>query len=157
MSANTRKLFGTIHLWMGLLVGIPAAILGVTGIVLMLVHPLPAQVGASIPPDIDRTLALARTAAPKGAVVQQFAPPVAAGQPATVRFAAPRTSENPRGFAAVEIDPATGAIVPPAPPIVSTTTLWPSVLVIDSATRRATVSVGPPAAAGTMRVIGLFG
>ena len=116
MSANTRKLFGTIHLWMGLLVGIPAAILGVTGIVLMLVHPLPAQVGASIPPDIDRTLALARTAAPKGAVVQQFAPPVAAGQPATVRFAAPRTSENPRGFAAVEIDPATGAIVPPAPP-----------------------------------------
>ncbi len=116
MNANTRKLFGTIHLWMGLLVGIPAAILGVTGILLMLVHPLPAEVGASIPPAIDRTLALARTAAPEGAVAQQFAPPEAAGQPATVRFAVPRTSENPRGFVAVEIDPATDTIVPPAPP-----------------------------------------
>ena len=116
MNATTRKLSGTIHLWMGLLVGIPAAILGVTGIVLMLVHPLPAEVGASIPPDIDRTLALARTAAPEGAVVQQFAPPDAAGQPATVRFAVPRSSQNPRGVLAVEIDLATGSIVPPAPP-----------------------------------------
>src|ERR1700752_795196 len=48
-------------------------------------------------------------------------------------------------------------IVPPAPPVLSTMTVWPRVLVIDSPIRRATVSVGPPAAAGTTSVIGLFG
>jgi hypothetical protein len=35
--------------------------------------------------------------------------------------------------------------------------LLPSVLDIDSATRRVTVSVGPPAANGTMTVTGLVG
>src|SRR5262245_27242651 len=48
-------------------------------------------------------------------------------------------------------------MVPPAPPIFSTITLWPSVLPMDSPIRRATVSVGPPAAAGTTSVIDLDG
>src|SRR5262249_52602478 len=47
--------------------------------------------------------------------------------------------------------------VPPAPPIFSTTSVWPSVRDIWSPTRRVTTSVGPPAANGTMTVIGLFG
>src|SRR5215510_12076616 len=47
--------------------------------------------------------------------------------------------------------------VPPAPPIFSITSVWPSVRDIWSPTRRATTSVGPPAANGTMTVIGLFG
>src|SRR5690349_19858227 len=48
-------------------------------------------------------------------------------------------------------------MVPPAPPIFSTMMLWPSVLLMDSPISRATVSVGPPAAAGTISVIDLFG
>ncbi len=48
-------------------------------------------------------------------------------------------------------------MVPPAPPTFSTRMVWPSVRPIDSPMRRATVSVGPPAAAGTMIVIGLVG
>src|SRR3954453_6162110 len=47
--------------------------------------------------------------------------------------------------------------VPPPPPTFSTRIVWPRVLPIDSPIRRATVSVGPPAAAGTMIVIGLVG
>src|SRR5215471_617093 len=47
--------------------------------------------------------------------------------------------------------------VPPAPPIFSITSVWPSVRDIWSPTRRVTTSVGPPAANGTMTVIGLFG
>src|SRR6266566_9773161 len=47
--------------------------------------------------------------------------------------------------------------VPPAPPIFSTTSVWPSVRDIWSPTRRVTTSVGPPAANGTITVIGLFG
>src|SRR5688572_4091144 len=47
--------------------------------------------------------------------------------------------------------------VPPAPPTFSTSTFCPRVRPIDSAMRRATVSVGPPDAAGTISVIGLFG
>ena len=110
---STKNLFGTIHLWAGLIVGIPAAILGVTGILLMAVHPLPAQVGASIPPDIDRALTLARTAAPEGAVVQQFAAPASDGNPLTVRFSVPRTADNPRGMFQVQIDPTTSTVLPP--------------------------------------------
>src|SRR4051812_41546282 len=47
--------------------------------------------------------------------------------------------------------------VPPAPPTFSTRMVWPMARPIDSPIRRATVSVGPPAAAGTMIVIGLAG
>src|SRR5262249_205693 len=47
--------------------------------------------------------------------------------------------------------------VPPAPPTFSTTSVWPSVRDIWSPTRRVTTSVAPPAANGTITVIGLFG
>src|ERR1700734_1265045 len=40
-------------------------------------------------------------------------------------------------------------MVVPAPDLLSTTTCWPQVLETSSATRRALVSVGPPAAIGT--------
>src|SRR5262249_28834621 len=45
----------------------------------------------------------------------------------------------------------------PAPPLFSTTTCWPHVLESFSPSMRATISVGPPAATGTMRRTGLFG
>jgi hypothetical protein len=49
------------------------------------------------------------------------------------------------------------AKVPPAPATFSTTTGCPSVRAIGPAIRRATVSVGPPAANGTIIVIGREG
>ena len=49
------------------------------------------------------------------------------------------------------------AVVPPAPSMFSITMVWPSVLDMWSPTMRATTSVGPPAANGTIRVIGRVG
>src|SRR5678815_4746434 len=48
-------------------------------------------------------------------------------------------------------------MVPPAPVTFSTRIVWPSDCFIGSAKIRARVSVGPPAANGTMSVIGLAG
>src|SRR5262249_34719302 len=48
-------------------------------------------------------------------------------------------------------------MVPPAPSLFSTTTDWPSVLLIDAAIERPTTSVGPPAANGTTSVTGRVG
>src|SRR5262245_56204268 len=49
------------------------------------------------------------------------------------------------------------AMVPPAPSLFSTTIVWPSVLLIATPIVRATTSVGPPAAKGTINVTGLVG
>ena len=49
------------------------------------------------------------------------------------------------------------AMVPPAPATFSTTMVCPSVRDMRSASMRAMVSVGPPAAKGTMRVMGFVG
>src|SRR5262245_27290917 len=49
------------------------------------------------------------------------------------------------------------ATVPPAPPRFSTTTCWPSVLLIRSATSRASASLPPPAGNGTTSVTARFG
>src|SRR5215470_18741040 len=49
------------------------------------------------------------------------------------------------------------ARVPPAPPRFSTTTCWPSVLLMRSATSRARASLPPPAGNGTTSVIGRDG
>jgi hypothetical protein len=48
-------------------------------------------------------------------------------------------------------------VVPPAPTTFSTTICWPSVRDMCSPTIREMVSVGPPAANGTIRVIGRAG
>lgn len=114
MNARVKKTFGAIHLWAGLIVGIPAAILGFTGIALMVAHPLPAEIGAVVPTDIDRTIAIARASAPEGAAVLQYVPPEGPGAPASVRVAGPRTPDNPRGFQTIEIDTEQGTILPPS-------------------------------------------
>src|ERR1700712_3250859 len=44
-------------------------------------------------------------------------------------------------------------MVPPAPPMFSTTMLWPKSVAIDWLMARATASLGPPAGNGTMSVI----
>src|SRR6185295_2210107 len=48
-------------------------------------------------------------------------------------------------------------MVPPAPVVLSTTTVWPIALVMRAAMMRAIVSVGPPAENGTTIVTGLAG
>jgi uncharacterized iron-regulated membrane protein len=105
-----RRLFGTLHLWIGVVIGIPAAVLGFTGIWLMAIHPLPDVASATTfapVPSIDKVIAAAMAAAPQGAVpVQVDMAPM--GRPVSVRFAE-------HGGMRVQVDPETLAIVPNAP------------------------------------------
>jgi uncharacterized iron-regulated membrane protein len=109
-----KRLFATLHLWVGVIIGIPAAILGVTGIFLMVTHPLPTKVSAeNFAPiaSIDAVAAAVRAAAPEGATLQQIeAAPV--GAPITVRLSVPRTEHNPRGLLRMQVDPTILAVKP---------------------------------------------
>jgi uncharacterized iron-regulated membrane protein len=116
MPPRLRRAVNLLHLWIGLAVGLPAAILGLTGVVLMLNHPVPGAVAGGPVPEVDCIVAAARDGAPPGAVALQYDAPERAGGPATVRFAVARTRENPRGFQPVLVDPATGTVLPPPRP-----------------------------------------
>ena len=48
-------------------------------------------------------------------------------------------------------------VLPPAPPTFSTTSCWPNVRDMCSARMRVTTSVGPPAANGTITLMGFVG
>jgi len=48
-------------------------------------------------------------------------------------------------------------MLPPAPPMFSTTSGWPSAACIGSAISLASASTGPPAGNGTMTTMGLVG
>jgi len=114
MGRLIKTLFALGHLWVGVIIGIPAALLGFTGIWLIVVHPTPTIVSAeSLAPvsSIDAVIAAARAAAPEGAKVQQF-DAAAPGKPVGVRFSVPRTPENQRGILRMQIDPATLSVVP---------------------------------------------
>jgi uncharacterized iron-regulated membrane protein len=109
-----KTLFALGHLWVGVIIGIPAALLGFSGIWLIVVHPTPTIVtkdSVATVSSIDAIVAAAVAAAPEGAKPQQF-DAAAPGKPVTVRFAVPRTPENQRGILRVQIDPATLAVVP---------------------------------------------
>src|SRR5258708_2202091 len=66
----------------------------------------------------------------------------------------PMVTEYPSGAACAILFP---AMVPPAPVTFSTTTVWPNARPMRSAMMRAMVSVGPPAANGTVTVTGREG
>jgi len=112
-TGTLRRLFGTVHLWIGVIIGIPAAVLGVTGIALMIVHPFPATIGADTDTttvNIDNVIANARAAVTGDAAPQQYDAPVG-HQSAAVRFRVSRSDDNPRGLARILIDPATMAVM----------------------------------------------
>ena len=111
---TVKNLFGTLHLWFGVAFGIPAAILGVTGIWEMVVHPLPLVVETErVTTGVDALMAVARNAAPDGAVPQQYIAPAGADEPVTVRFAPPQVGEGgPRAAINIQVDPATSTVIP---------------------------------------------
>jgi uncharacterized iron-regulated membrane protein len=111
-----KRFSSLVHLWVGVMIGVPAAALGLTGIWLMVTHPLPGVVNAEAMAkvaSIDAVIAAARTQVPEGAVPQQYDAPLAGG-PATVRFSVPKSDANPRGILRLRIDPATMTVVPNA-------------------------------------------
>ncbi len=108
-----RRILRTIHLWLGVSLGIPLALIGVSGSILVFEHEIAALFEAAP----ERTLAqgeiqpasaiveAARARAPAGTVPALLALPDAAGEPATVRFTQPGRAAGPGAAVTVQVDP----------------------------------------------------
>jgi uncharacterized iron-regulated membrane protein len=109
---SVRRILGLIHLWIGLILCLPLAIIGLTGSVLVFEHeledlfgpePQRASDGPSRP--IAEIVEAAGAAAPKGFAPLFFVAPEEAGDPAVVRFGQPGRG-GPGGGVQVLVDPA---------------------------------------------------
>lgn len=103
-SLSVRGTLRTIHLWIGVALCIPLAMLGITGAILVFEHEIedwtapahkPLAQGEARP--IAEILAAARKAAPQGLAPTLYRPPDAAGEPATVRLAPAGRNRGPGG------------------------------------------------------------
>jgi uncharacterized iron-regulated membrane protein len=112
-----RRVLHTIHLWIGVSLGIPFAILGATGSILAYEHEIIAlfegaepkkTIGEAQP--VSRIVEAARAKAPSGAVPSFYSNP--ADEPAAVRFTQPGRS-GPGSATTVRIDPVTLATIDP--------------------------------------------
>lgn len=109
--ASWRRLVRQIHLWVGLLLCLPLAILGLTGSVLVFddeLHRLfdraPEHAAAQGEPrPVAEILAAARAAAPPGFVPSLYIAPAAPGDQASVRMMPPRKPSGP-GFGGIRVD-----------------------------------------------------
>ena len=101
---TARFLLGKVHLWIGLPLGVILGVIGLTGCLLMLEHPLQRMFDSSLyvasapgtPHSIAEIAAAAREAAPAGSRVAAVVMPTDNG-PAVVRFSPPRQGEPGRG------------------------------------------------------------
>jgi uncharacterized iron-regulated membrane protein len=107
-----RRVLRFLHLWIGLILGIPLVLIGITGSVLVFEHELDAllnpelhRASAGEPRPIDDIVAAARSAVPAGSQPMMFMAPESSGDAATVRFAPPgRNAPGPGGLQ-VFVDP----------------------------------------------------
>ncbi|MSO97906.1 MAG: PepSY domain-containing protein [Rhodospirillaceae bacterium] len=123
---SLRQIISVAHLWAGLICGIPAAAIAITGAVVMLRHQRPITIEAATyitPPSIDAILAAAQKAIPGGAAPQQYQPATPTF-PAVVQYGVAPTQYNPRGIARILIDPVSLAIVPDSEPPTSAFTVF---------------------------------
>ncbi len=114
---SIKRFLGFLHLWVGIIFCIPFVILGISGSWLMIDH-LPEQFAedpraAAFRP-VSEIITAAQALAPEGRVPVAYDIPNAAGEPASVRFAAPpRQGEGAqqggpggfRGQTRVTVDP----------------------------------------------------
>lgn len=105
-----RRVLLAVHLWIGVGLGIPLILIGLTGSILIFEEELndfiwPAHVAhAGEVRSLDDVLAAARTAAPAGSRPVFLAVPEEEGKLASVRFVAPGATPGPGGLQ-VSIDP----------------------------------------------------
>lgn len=115
---NIRFLANRLHLWAGLICGVPAAAIAVTGAVVALRHQRPTPVLEQMfvaPPSIDALLASAIAALPPETKPQQYQP-ATRSFPAVVQYGVARTETNPRGISRILIDPVDLRVVPDQTP-----------------------------------------
>jgi uncharacterized iron-regulated membrane protein len=105
-----RRVLLTIHLWIGLGLGIPLVLIGLTGSILVFEEQLgdltqPARTAATGEArSLDDILAAARQSAPAGSRPMFLAAPEEEGKMASVRFVAPGAVPGPGGLQ-VSVDP----------------------------------------------------
>ena len=132
--AAVRRLMFQIHMWIGLILGLLLAILGLSGSILVydnavldMLAPVPQAVAKGEPMSLDKIAEAARAAVGRGQV--QIALPRAPGEAFSVRVTQPRDGEGMRGerpapegqragsparpqaATQVFIDPASGAVL----------------------------------------------
>lgn len=107
-----RRILRTIHLWIGVSLGIPFALLGATGSILVYEHEIAELFDSSPKPvlaqgearPLSAIVEAARAKAPDGAVPTMFSLGDSTKDPVMVRFARPGSGPGPGG-ASVRIDP----------------------------------------------------
>ncbi|MBY0509142.1 MAG: PepSY domain-containing protein [Rhodospirillaceae bacterium] len=91
---SLRRFLGWLHLWTGIIFCIPFVLLGISGSVLMMGHNLPARFEANPAAEQFKSaaeiIAAAKAIAPEGRIASAYDAPAKEGDPAIVRFAAPR-------------------------------------------------------------------
>ena len=107
-----RRALAQLHLWIGFMLCLPLAMLGITGSVLVFEDELhdafapvqrSAEVGEARP--IDQIVAAARAAAPAGFVPVSYVAPTGAGSPASVRLQPPRRGGAAGERIRIDVDP----------------------------------------------------
>jgi len=108
-----RRVLGLVHLWAGLALCLPLAVLGVTGSLLVFDHELEALLGeappraraAGEPRSFGAVLGAAASAMQGGPRAAAVMLPEEPGDPAIVRFAAPTRGGGPAGATILFVDP----------------------------------------------------
>jgi len=122
MPQKIRHFLHTLHLWIGVILGIPFAILGITGSILVFEDEIAelfegafeAQLAAGEPQSVSRIIEAARAKAPAGSVPTFYTIPHGNEEPAAVRFApAGRAAPGPGNATMVRIDPVSLATFEP--------------------------------------------
>ena len=113
--AAVKRFLAFVHLWVGLICGIPFIALGISGSVLMIGHPLPITgMSHGNTNNLATLIEAAKVNAPEDARATSVDLPATHGEPAQVRFAPPRRGEGPlqgpRGGISVLVDPMTMAV-----------------------------------------------
>ena len=112
-----RAILGTLHLWVGLILGVPLILIGLTGSVLVFEHELtdwiepPLRATSGNPQPLGALVAAAIAGQPDGMTLSALSLPESDGDFAVARFNAPG-AEGPRGGRSVRIDPVTLATEP---------------------------------------------
>jgi uncharacterized iron-regulated membrane protein len=100
-NVSLRRFLGWLHLWTGIIFCIPFVLLGVSGSALMIGHDLPSKfeanpAAAQFKPTAE-IIAAAKAVAPPDRVASAYDAPTKEGDPAIVRFTAPRRDGAPAG------------------------------------------------------------
>ncbi|MBP2293662.1 PepSY-associated TM helix domain-containing protein [Azospirillum rugosum] len=114
----------TIHLWVGLILCLPLAVLGITGAILVFEHeledlfsaPTARTLAVGEPQSVAAILDTAKANAPQGLAPGMVTLPNEAGEPASVRLMAPGRSGPGGGGATMLVDPVSLAVLETSKP-----------------------------------------